>query len=461
MRRQPQRRPQQDLDTVRSIWLRPSPRYGNIHSRCARTRRANGSTEDVRLESIEVRLLGPVTLWHDGREVPLARPHRRCVLAALAVTPGQPVATSTLLDRVWGNQLPQHARHSLHTHISALRRILTSLERPKEPPDGPGLLRRLGDSYQLRLRPEQVDLHQSRTDVRQARVLATRTGKQDEQILTLLRRADNRWRGTPLSGISGQWAESLQHGLAQEHLALVIERYTVELRLGEHRSALAPLGALVVEHPLSEPLVALQMQALYRCGQDAEAQDVYTRYRQRLVSELGAEPGAHLRQMHTQILRRDAALKAPEPSGRPTGTAARPESAGPTRPAQLPATPAVDLTAEEGDVRSVRAAFDLSYQAVPPPAQRLFRLLGVGAGGDLTAPGAAVLAGITESAASRLLDQLARAHLVHEHAAGRYTCHDLLRAYAATLALREDPGPEIRAAQDRLLRWYQRPPKPQ
>ena len=91
--------------------------------------------------------------------------------------------------------------------------------------------------------------------------------------------------------------------------------------------------------------------------------------------------------------------------------------------------------AVDGDERAaVRAAFHLSYAALPDPARRMFRLLGVAPGPDVTVPAAASLAGVDVATAAGLLDRLAAAHLVAEHVPGRYTSHDLLRAYAVELA---------------------------
>jgi len=53
-----------------------------------------------------------------------------------------------------------------------------------------------------------------------------------------------------------------------------------------------------------------------------------------------------------------------------------------------------------------------------------------------------------------LLAELARAHLLTEHAPGRYACHDLLRAYAAELAQAHEPGDARDAATLRLLDHY-------
>ncbi|MGW5852542.1 BTAD domain-containing putative transcriptional regulator [Streptomyces sp. NPDC055254] len=105
----------------------------------------------------------------------------------------------------------------------------------------------------------------------------------------------------------------------------------------------------------------------------------------------------------------------------------------------------------EGDRRStVRAAFDLSYRALPVAAQRMFRLLGLMPGPDVTVDGAAALADSTSAQAAGLLATLAAAHLVQERSAGRFGQHDLLRSYARELVSRE----EAHGARQRLFDWY-------
>lgn len=105
----------------------------------------------------------------------------------------------------------------------------------------------------------------------------------------------------------------------------------------------------------------------------------------------------------------------------------------------------------EGDRRStVRAAFDLSYRALPAAAQRMFRLLGLMPGPDLTVDGAAALADSTSAESAALLVRLTAAHLVRERAAGRFGLHDLLRSYARELVSRD----EAHAARQRLYDWY-------
>ncbi len=111
--------------------------------------------------------------------------------------------------------------------------------------------------------------------------------------------------------------------------------------------------------------------------------------------------------------------------------------------------------AVDGDGQAaVRAAFDLSYAALPGPARRLFRLLGLVPGPDIAIPAAAALAGTSVGEARTLLDRLAGAHLLEPHSPGRYACHDLLRLYAVERVHGEDSGPDRAAAAGRLYDHY-------
>jgi tetratricopeptide (TPR) repeat protein/transcriptional regulator with XRE-family HTH domain len=88
----------------------------------------------------------------------------------------------------------------------------------------------------------------------------------------------------------------------------------------------------------------------------------------------------------------------------------------------------------------VRAIFSWSYATLTPPAARLFRLLGLHPGSDLSTAGAAALAGAPVAETRVLLSELTRANLATEHRPGRYTQHDLLRAYAEELASADEAG---------------------
>ncbi|HEY1005503.1 MAG TPA: tetratricopeptide repeat protein, partial [Streptosporangiaceae bacterium] len=137
------------------------------------------------------------------------------------------------------------------------------------------------------------------------------------------------------------------------------------------------------------------------------------------------------------------------------------------RAAGRPKRPLTELAAELHDARSrldaleagdavtnVRAVLSWSYDQLSEPAARMFRLLGVHPGPDISLSAAASLAGMPRAAAGAALRELVRTHMVAEYLPARFTFHDLLRAYAADQAERHDPEPERRAAAHRVLDHY-------
>jgi DNA-binding SARP family transcriptional activator/tetratricopeptide (TPR) repeat protein len=103
---------------------------------------------------------------------------------------------------------------------------------------------------------------------------------------------------------------------------------------------------------------------------------------------------------------------------------------------------------------SVRAVLSWSTRQLTPDAARMFRLLGLHPGPDITVPAAASLAGTSEPEARRMLGELTRGCLIGEHLPGRYAFHDLLRAYAAEQAHHTDSDTDRRQATGRVLDHY-------
>lgn len=86
-----------------------------------------------------------------------------------------------------------------------------------------------------------------------------------------------------------------------------------------------------------------------------------------------------------------------------------------------------------GDDRSaVAAAFGLSYESLPEPAQEVFRLLGALPVGPVDVEEVAAALGTPQDVAQHALDTLVEENLA-ERRTGRYELHDLLRVYAAGL----------------------------
>ncbi len=114
----------------------------------------------------------------------------------------------------------------------------------------------------------------------------------------------------------------------------------------------------------------------------------------------------------------------------------------------------LDALTGEDPATSVRAVFSWSYEHLGDRAARMFRLLGLHPGADLTAYAAASLTTLPLEDTRGLLRELARAHLLAEPAPGRYAVHDLLRAYAAEQCHMLDCQDDRRAALTCLFDYY-------
>jgi DNA-binding SARP family transcriptional activator len=112
------------------------------------------------------------------------------------------------------------------------------------------------------------------------------------------------------------------------------------------------------------------------------------------------------------------------------------------------------LGAGEDPATQVRAVFSWSYEQLSTEAARMFRLAGLHPGPDLEPYAAAALTGAALPQARRVLEALARAHLISPAAPGRYGMHDLLRAYACELSATADGAQEQHAALTRLFDYY-------
>lgn len=102
----------------------------------------------------------------------------------------------------------------------------------------------------------------------------------------------------------------------------------------------------------------------------------------------------------------------------------------------------------------VELALGLSYQDLPAPQQRLFRLLALHQGNDIDPYAAAALAGTGLDTAREHLRRLTADHLLRETAPGRFAFHDLVRAYAYDRTKSEDRPPDRWAALTRLFHHY-------
>ncbi|HEU4399485.1 MAG TPA: tetratricopeptide repeat protein [Actinomycetota bacterium] len=106
-----------------------------------------------------------------------------------------------------------------------------------------------------------------------------------------------------------------------------------------------------------------------------------------------------------------------------------------------------------GDL-DVRASFALSYQDLPAPEARTFRLLGLLETPDTTPGPVAALTDTTIPHAEATLERLLDSRLLEQTHPGRYRLHDLLRLFAREQAEAQESTRQRHAALARALHWY-------
>lgn len=250
--------------------------------------------------TVEFRVLGDVEARVDGRRLEVGHARQRCVLAALLVDVNHPVAMEQLVDRVWSDRPPYSARSSLVSYVSRLRNLLADA-------DGVTISRQPG-GYVLAADALSVDLHAVRHLVAKARKTADPVA-----AAALFDRSLGIWNGEPFASLDTPWVNELRDALVVERRSVELDRNDVALRAGRHAELLAGLGAEQAAHPLDERLAGQLMLAQYRSGRQADALETYRRVRQRLVEELGVDPGPTLRRVHQQILVGEGEEPVPDP----------------------------------------------------------------------------------------------------------------------------------------------------
>src|SRR5256885_1745906 len=264
---------------------------------------------------VEFRLLGPVTVVHQGRALVLGPPQQRFILATLALEVNRLVPVERLVELVWPDP-PRTASHAVRVCVSRLRSVLAAV-----PPTEVELVGgRSG--YTLRAEPQSIDVHRFRQLLERAR-----TEVNDDTRVALLDQALALWSGPALADAgSPEGRERLRQGLTEARLTAIEDRVDARLRLGRHAELLDELVGLVAAEPVRERLAGQLMLALHRGGQTSEALAVYQRIRRRLADEFGLDPGTGLRRLEAEILRGGATVD-PEPVA-PVGTGTTRDRAG-------------------------------------------------------------------------------------------------------------------------------------
>jgi len=244
---------------------------------------------------MEIRLLGPLEVRDGENVVPLPRRQQRALLAALALRAGEVVSTDRLIADLWGERAPSSATGSLQNTVSALRKLI-----------GRDVLVTQAPGYRLAVARHSVDANRFEALLEDAR------GADAARRVELLRDALGLWRGPALADLGEEDFTRHEAGrLDERRVEAQEERIAAELALGRHAALVGELEQLVTTHPLRERFRAQLMVALYRCGRQTEALELYRAARLAFADERGLDPSPELQELERKILRQDPELDAP------------------------------------------------------------------------------------------------------------------------------------------------------
>ncbi|WP_222195816.1 AfsR/SARP family transcriptional regulator [Modestobacter italicus] len=260
--------------------------------------------------------LGPLVIEVDGADHPPPGPKPAALLAALLVNVNRRVSVPALLEVVWGDHLTAKAEATLESHVWRLRRLLEP-SRPRG--RAPAVLVNDSGGYRLLARPEQIDSARFEQLADETRTLAGAGDPAD--LLARCEEALALWRGAPYQQVAEQeWAAPFLARLEEMATELRERRIDALLATGSTDRALRDVAGLIEQTPFRERLWAQRMLGLYRAGRVEESLQAYRRARDKLLDELGAEPGTDLQTLHRRVLDQDPALDLPRPVGAGTRT---------------------------------------------------------------------------------------------------------------------------------------------
>ncbi|MGW6978961.1 BTAD domain-containing putative transcriptional regulator [Streptomyces sp. NPDC054932] len=252
-------------------------------------------------EQLRIAVLGPLRACRGATPLDLGPVKRQAVLAALLLSRGAVVSHEQLMHGVWGAEPPGSGHKVLASHVNPLRRALDAHgTRPAESVirSGKGWYRFVVDGVRL----DVADLTERGVEARRTKASGELARAVDELSSALAL-----FRGEPLAGLPGSFAQAERERLSERRRGLRLDRLECLVRLGRFGDALDDLTTLSPSDRYDESLLALRMRALYGCERQAEALNAYQGMRVRLRDELGVDPGEELQRLYEAVLRRDDA----------------------------------------------------------------------------------------------------------------------------------------------------------
>lgn len=231
---------------------------------------------------MEFGVLGSLALWRPQAPQDLTAPRLRALLAVLLLAEA-PVPHDRLRELLLGPTV--HSSGSVHVAVHRLRRWLDT--------NGGHRILSGADGYRLDVAPELIDAGHFRRLIRQSSI---------ESLASAL----SLWRGQAVADAPA--AVRNMHAvrrLDQARRDTTVELAETCLATGSPERALPLVLETAAASPYDERMQGVLAVTLAACGCRVEALRLLARQRRILADEFGVDPGPHLREAQSRILRPD------------------------------------------------------------------------------------------------------------------------------------------------------------
>ncbi|MEV6239272.1 BTAD domain-containing putative transcriptional regulator [Lentzea sp. NPDC051838] len=245
--------------------------------------------------SVRIQVLGSTRAWHGGVELELGPPGRRAVLGLLVLAEGESVSTPDLMDALWGDRPPRSAANVLQTHVKHLRRLL---EPGRTSRSSSEVLPYANSGYALNLNAVDIDLMAFHR-------LVSQVTDDLGDVAKTLGEALGLWHGRPLADLPALATHPKVVALVAKHREVLARHADAMITIGAAAEVLPVIAEVAADQPLDEASQARLIRAYHAVGRRSMAFQTYHEVRDRLVEELGIDPGPELRAAHTALLHDD------------------------------------------------------------------------------------------------------------------------------------------------------------